>query len=105
MLVQKIGLSGAAPTFAAPAASDKVPVGSTLIVKNGSAASVTVTLVTPGTLATGDAYPDKSYTVAAGGEAWIPVLVEYRASSASPGAPVTFSATASVTTAAVVPYS
>ena len=105
MLAQTIDISGAAPTFAAPSASDTAPVGSTLIVKNGSVSSITVTLVTPGTLATGDAYPDKAYTVAAGAEAWIPVLMAYRPSSSASGAPVTFSATASVTAAAVFPRS
>lgn len=93
-------ISGAAPAFAAPAASDTVPIGSTLIVKNGSASSITVTMVTPGTLPTGDAYPDKAYTVAAGGEAWIPVRSEYR-DPVTGVASVTFSATASVTAAAI----
>lgn len=92
-------IAGTPPTYAAPAASDTVQIGSTLIVKNGSAAPITVTLVTPGNLTTGDAYPDKAYTVAAGGEAWIPVLKDYR--NAAGVAAVTFSATASVTAAAI----
>lgn len=92
-------LAGTPPTYTAPAASDTVQVGSTLIVKNGSAGSITVTLVTPGNLPTGDAYPDKAYTVAAGAEAWIPVLSEYRNTAGV--AAVTFSATASVTAASI----
>ena len=92
-------LAGTPPTFAAPLASDTVQVGSTLIVKNGSGASITVTLVTPGTLPTGDAYPDRAYTVAAGAEAWIPVLVEYRNSAGV--AAVTFSSVTSVTAASI----
>ena len=92
-------LAGTAPTFAAPASSDTAQVGSTLIVKNGSGASITVTMVTPGNLPTGDAYPDKAYTVAAAGEAWIPVLSEYRNTAGV--AAVTFSATASVTAASI----
>lgn len=92
-------LAGTPPTFAAPSASDTVQVGSILIVKNGSGSGITVTLATPGNLPTGDAYPDKAYTVGAGAEAWIPVLSEYRNSAGV--AAVTFSATASVTAAAI----
>lgn len=92
-------LAGTAPTFATPSASDTVQVGSTLIVKNGSGASITVTLTTPGTLPTGDAYPDKAYTVTAGAEAWIPVLSDYRNSAGV--AAVTFSAVTSVTAASI----
>lgn len=92
--------AGTPPTYAAPAASDTVQVGSTLIVKNASAAAITVTLVTPGNLATGDSYPDKVYTVAAGGEAWIPVYEDYRNPTTGVAA-VTFSAVASVTAAAI----
>jgi hypothetical protein len=76
-----------------------VQVGSTLVVKNASAGAVTVTMVTPGNLPTGDAYPDRAYTVAAGAEAWIPVLSEYRNTAGV--AAVTFSATASVTVASI----
>lgn len=94
-------LAGTPPTFAAPLASDTVTMGSTLIVKNASAASITVTLITPGNLPTGDAYPDKVYTVAAAGEAWIPVLADYLNPSTLL-ADVTFSAVASVTVAAIV---
>ncbi|MEV7472228.1 hypothetical protein AB0N33_00760 [Pseudarthrobacter oxydans] len=92
-------LAGTPPTFAVPAASETVQVGSTLIVKNASAGAVTVTMVTPGNLPTGDAYPDRVYTVAAGAEAWIPVLSEYRNTAGV--AAVTFSATASVTVASI----
>lgn len=99
---QKVGvLAGTAPTFAAPASSDTVTVGSVLIVKNASAASVNVTLVTPGTLETGDAYPDKVYAVPAGQERWIPVGGVYL-DPVTRVAAVSFSAVASVTVAAVV---
>lgn len=92
---------GTPPTFAAPAASDTVQVGSTLIVKNASAAAITVTLVTPGNLGTGDAYPDKVYTVpATTGELWIPVYEDYR-DPVTGVAAVTFSAVTSVTAAAI----
>lgn len=93
-------LAGTPPTFTAPVASDTVQIGSTLIVKNASAGAITVTMVTPGNLPTGDAYPDKAYTVAAtNGEAWIPVLSEYRNTAGV--AAVTFSAVASVTAASI----
>jgi len=92
-------LAGTPPVFAAPSLSDTAQVGSTLVVKNGSAGAVTVTMVTPGNLPTGDAYPDKAYTVAAGAEAWIPVLSEYRNTAGV--AAVTFSAVASVTAASI----
>lgn len=92
-------LAGTPPTFAAPSASDTAQVGSTLIVKNASGAGITVTMVTPGNLPTGDAYPDKAYTVGAAAEAWIPVLSEYRNTAGVAG--VTFSATASVTAASI----
>ena len=92
-------LAGTPPVFSAPSASDTVQVGSILVVKNGSGSSITVTMVTPGVLGTGDAYPDKAYTVAAGAEAWIPVLDDYR--NGAGVAAVTFSAVSSVTAAAI----
>lgn len=93
--------AGTAPVYAAPAASDTVQVGSTLIVKNASAAAITVTLVTPGNLPTGSDYPDKTYTVpATTGEVWIPVYEDYRNPTTGVAA-VTFSAVASVTAAAI----
>jgi hypothetical protein len=92
-------IAGTAPTYATPSSSDTVQVGSTLIVRNGSGAGITVTMVTPGTLSTGDAFPDKAYTVAAAGEAWIPVLPDYRNTAGV--AAVTFSATASVTATSI----
>lgn len=95
------GMNGAAPVFAAPTASDKAEIGSTLIVKNGSAAAITVTLITPGNLATGDSYPDKTYSVAAGSEMWIPVLPAYR--NADGVADITFSAVTSVTATSIKP--
>ena len=49
-----------------PTASDTVPVGSRLIVRNGSGAGVTITIVTPGNDTYGQARPDIPKTVAAG---------------------------------------
>ena len=92
-------IAGTAPTFAAPAASETAEIGTLLIVKNGSASSINVTLVTPDPLPTGDAYPDKVYAIPAGQERWIPVLTDYRQPTGL--ATVTFSATTSVTVAAI----
>ncbi len=105
MLAQKIVIAGTAPTFAAPTSSDTAPMGSLLVVKNGSGASITVTIATVGTLPTGDDYPDKAYTIAAAAERWIPVGQEaYRKVDGSGNAGLTFSATASVTAAAIAPF-
>lgn len=92
-------ITGTPPTFAVPSASDTAEVNTILIVKNGSASSINVTLVTPGTLPTGDAYPDRVIAVPAGAERWIPVLPDYQ----NPGgtATVNFSATAGVSAAAI----
>lgn len=92
-------LAATPPTFTAPSASDTAEIGTILIVKNASGASINVTLVTPGTLGTGDAYPDKVIAVPAAAERWIPVLQDYQGPSGV--AAVTFSAVASVTAAAI----
>jgi hypothetical protein len=95
-------LTAVGPTYAAPTASDTAPVGTVLVVKNGSAAAITVTLSSPKTLETGDAYPSKVITVAAAGESWIPVLKVY-GDPVTQLATITYSAVASVT-AAVIMY-
>lgn len=95
-------LTSTPPTYATPTLSDTAPVGTVLIVKNGSASSITVTLTSPKTLETGDAYPSKVVTVAAGGEAWIPVLRVY-ASASTQLATITYSSVTTVT-AAVIMY-
>ena len=99
MNTQTVKISGAPPAYAAPALSDTAEVGATLIVKNGSGSSITVTMVTPGVLPTGDNYPDKAYTVAAAGEAWIPVMTDYAQLSDPRFAAVTFSSVTTVTAA------
>lgn len=78
---QAITVAGTAPTFNAATASDTFNPGGFAVYKNGSGAPITVTVVIPGNLASGDAYPDKAYVVAAGGEAWIPLLSGYQDSS------------------------
>lgn len=100
---QSVVVAGTAPTFAAAAAGDTARTGAhlTLIVKNASGSSITVTLTPPGTLPTGAAYPAKVYTVpATTGEQWIPLLDLY-ADPTTRVATVAYSATASVTRAVV----
>jgi hypothetical protein len=100
---QSLVLAGTAPTFAAAAANDTARVGDHLwlIVKNASGAPVNVTLTVPGNLATGDAYPDKVYSVAATtGERWIPLLRVYADPTAGTAA-IAYSATTSVTRAVI----
>lgn len=95
-------IAGTAPTYGNAASGDTAEVGAGLwlVVRNDDAASKTVTIATPGLLTTGDPYPDKAYTVAAGGEAWIPLIADYR--DPSDGlAHITWSATTSVTRAVV----
>ncbi len=95
-------VAGTAPTFAAAASGDTARVGAglVLVVKNGDASSKTVTITVPGNLPTGDAYPDKAYTVNAGAEAWIPLLEQYADPTAGTAA-IAYSATTSVTRAVI----
>lgn len=100
-----VPLDGTAPTFGAAASGDTARVGNglTLIVRNGSGAPITVTVTTPGNAFTGDAIPDKEYTVDAGGERWIPLLKGY-ADPVTGQAAIAYSSTTSVTRAVVRPY-
>lgn len=70
---QTIGVSGTGPTFAAATTSDTMPVGDRTWVEYRSthSAVTTLTVVMPSalTLETGADYPDKTYTLAAGGGA------------------------------------
>jgi hypothetical protein len=87
MVLQSISTAGTPPTFNTVTATDTLPaqVGVTLIVRNTSAAPITVTLITPGNLGTGDAYPDHAVTCGAGTgtgnevptEVWLPITPEY----------------------------
>jgi len=69
---------GTAPVFAAAAASDQVqnPTGGVLVIRCG-ATGTTATLVTPGNLPNGDAYPDKAIVVPANQERWVILGPEY----------------------------
>jgi hypothetical protein len=63
--------TGAGPTFTAATSSDTMRPASNVWVEYRSvhSSTTTVTVVVPGNLGTGDAYPDKAYTLAAGGGA------------------------------------
>jgi hypothetical protein len=88
------------PTYGNAAAGDTIAPGTVLHVKNASGASVTVTIAVPGNLPTGDAYPDKAYTIPTADEQWIPILALY-ADPTDGQAHLTWGATASVTRAAI----
>lgn len=97
--------TGTAPTFtAADVAGDTVASDSSgrlfFVVKNASAGAITVTVVDPRTTEAGAAYGDPTYSVAAGGERWIPLEPFFR-NPATGLVNVTYSAVASVTVAAV----
>lgn len=77
---QRIAQSGTAPSYVgASAGGDTAPVGGglKLHVVNGSGASVTVTVVTPGTL-DGLSIGDAALVVPAGGSGFVPLTNIYR---------------------------
>jgi hypothetical protein len=94
-------IAGTAPDYDPAASGDTAEVGPGLwlIVKNGGS-SMTATLATPGNVVTGDAIPDKVYTVPGSGEAWIPLLEAYR-DATDQYAHITWSTLTSVTRAVV----
>lgn len=95
--------TGTAPTFSAAAAGDTALCGRgvILVLRNTNAATRDVTITAPGNVATGQAYPDTTITVAADdGERWIPLYPEY-ADPADGLAHLTYSATAGLTRAVV----
>lgn len=109
LAVQDIPVAGVSPTFSAAAAGgDEAPVGDGhfVVVKNGSAGAVTVTLRTP--VAVGAAV-ERAPSIAAGAELWL--AIPARNQSLHPGetierdidanATLAYSAVASVTVAAV----
>jgi uncharacterized cupredoxin-like copper-binding protein len=100
---QVIAQAGTAITFSnASAGGDQCATGSDvkLLVKNGAGSSMTVTLVTPGTVDGDLAIADRTVTVAAGATTGIPVTDRYR-DSATGLASITYSSTTTVTVAVV----
>jgi hypothetical protein len=107
ILTQSIAGSGAPPTFGNAATGDTADCGTglRLELRNSTASVITVTLVTPGVLETGDAYPDKAVPVPAAvagvpGEARPPLLPVYR-DPADGLCHITYSATTGLTRAVV----
>lgn len=96
-------IAGTDLTFAAASAGgDRIAPGPNvyLVVKNGSAASINVTLDATGVAFNSQAIPDTVVAVPAGAEKLIPIVRAY-ASSVDGLAGITYSATATVTVAAI----
>lgn len=77
---QRIATAGTTATYqAASAGGDTAPVGGGLVlhVSNGGGSSVTVTVVTPGTL-DGLAIADASVSIPAAGHGFVPLTSVYR---------------------------
>lgn len=99
----RIQVAGTDPTYnAASAGGDKVPAGddTVLHVKNGSAGTITATVVTPNTVL-GQAIGDIAVTVPAGEARFIGPLTASHLAASDGLVDVTWSATASVTFAAI----
>jgi hypothetical protein len=97
LTTQNIVPAGTAPTFVAASASDTAEVGNGLntfaVYKNTSSTACNVTIVVPGTLITGDAYPDKQIALPiTTGELWIPLRKEYDAGDGTGRCTITTSA-------------
>lgn len=106
MTVQPISLAGLAPTYGAVTASDTFPNdGKTYLhVKNGSGASINVTLDDVNTVSPPNATsfnPDVVVAVPAGGERIIGPVPPSRFNNATGLTTVTYSATTTVTAAAI----
>lgn len=99
-----IGATGI--TYATPLTADRVPLGSLLHVKNGSASPITVTISTAAdVLETGGTYPNVVVTVAAGADSVIPITLNaYLPADGTLNANVSFSAVTSVTVAAIARF-
>lgn len=100
LATQQIAIGGMAPAYAAAGAGgDKVEPGNhALHVKNGSGASVTVTIVTPGTVQ-GQAIGDVAVAVPAGADRFIGPFPSPDFAGSDGLVSVTYSAVASVTVA------
>jgi hypothetical protein len=102
--VAAITRDGVAVTYAnASAGGDKVKPGEDvfLLVRNGSGSSLTVTITGVGQTSYGVTNPDKTFTVAAGADQAIPLLREYGNPDDGGLAAIGWSATTSVTFAAL----
>jgi hypothetical protein len=106
LAVQSIVDAGTAPTFSNATASFTVDVGSgsntVLIVKNGSGSSVTLGISVPGKTTYGVNNPAVAVTVAASGEAWLPLRKAYQGADTPGIAAVTLTGTLTSVTYALV---
>lgn len=104
LTTQTITAGGLSPVYdPAAAGGDKLRPGRTtfLHVKNGDASSMTVTIATPGTV-DGLAIADRTVTVGAGDDQMIPIPAAIYGNASDSGlASVTYSATTSLTVAAL----
>lgn len=97
----QVQVAGTEPTYnAAAGGGDKVQAGTVLHVKNGSAGSVTCTVVIPGTVA-GQDIGDVAVAVPAGAERFIGPLTRSIFAAADGLVDVSWSATTSVTFASL----
>lgn len=97
------GADGIALTMGPAAAGDTAKVGDhrALLVNNGGAAPINVTIAVPGKTPTGEDNPDNVIPVAAGELRAIPLLAVYADPALNRQAAVSWSATDSVTRAVV----
>lgn len=97
------GADGAALALLPAAAGDTARTGNhrALLVQNGGAAPITVTIAVPGQTATGEDIPDNVVPVAVGELRAIPLLPLYADPANSRLASISWSATTSVTRAVV----
>jgi hypothetical protein len=103
LTTQTITATGLSPTYAnAAGGGDKVRPGRGVFihVRNADVSSMTLTLATPGTV-DGLAISDRTVNVAAGGSRMIPVPALYGDPADSGLAAISYSATTSVTIAAL----
>lgn len=106
LTTQNIVAAGTAPTFGAASTSDTAEVGNGVntfaVYKNTDASTEDITVVIPGTLVSGDAFPDKVYTIAANtGELWIPLRKEYDAADGTGRCTITMTSATGITVAIV----
>lgn len=98
LAAQQITNVGVVPTFAAAAVGgDNARPGPNrfLVIKNGGT-TITATIVIEGTLESGVAYPDATFSVVGGSEKWI-LLTDLFAEAADHLAHVTYSSNTSIT--------
>jgi len=104
--LQKVNVIGLALNMTQAAAGDTAQVGPNkhLVVRNGDAASHTVTCAVPGTDFTGAAKPDLATVIPASGMAIIPLLDAYADPAQNGQAVITYDATPATLVRTVVAF-